>query len=610
MAPERAAPGEPARDAHASLTNVQHAGVDEGGIVKRHGDHLVILRRGRLFTVAVGDGALRPVAAVDAFGPGIDPQSDWYDEMLVSRDRVVVIGYSYARGGTEFGVFDIDAAGTLRHRATYELRSNDYYSARNYASRLVGTKLIFYTPLALHPGNRDPLDALPAMRRWSDAASQFRLIATPRHVYRPAHPLGASTDVALHTVTVCDLATEDVDCNATVVIGPSERVFYVSPNAVYVWTSETLGTSEPGVLVSDARAGRSGAPQGTLYRMPLDGSAPRAVGVAGSPVDQFSFLEGEDGYLNVLVRADAAGDAMWHAESAAGDAALLRVPLASFGDGSRPAPWSDYRALPTATAGITHDRFVGTHLLYGAGGGWGAALEDGGRVYVAPLTGGEVTAVALPHGVDRIEAMGSDAVVVGSDGQNLHFTGVRLRGRPAAVRHFVLANAAQGEERSHGFFYRDDGSEAGVIGLPVRADGGPRYRRLTDGSAAVQFVRNADGRFTDLGMLEAREGSAMDDACRASCVDWYGNARPLFLGARVIALLGYELVEGAIRDGRIEEVRRVGFAPRQIATQEPWRRGPDTPLPDADTGAARDAGVAHVPEVHVPEVHVPEVQVP
>ncbi len=28
-----------------SVTNVQHAGVDEGGIVKVHGDHLVVLRR-------------------------------------------------------------------------------------------------------------------------------------------------------------------------------------------------------------------------------------------------------------------------------------------------------------------------------------------------------------------------------------------------------------------------------------------------------------------------------------------------------------------------------------------------------------------------------------
>src|SRR5262245_19712180 len=43
-----------------SITNVQHAGVDEGGIVKLHGEHLVILRRGRLFTVEVA--GLRPVS--------------------------------------------------------------------------------------------------------------------------------------------------------------------------------------------------------------------------------------------------------------------------------------------------------------------------------------------------------------------------------------------------------------------------------------------------------------------------------------------------------------------------------------------------------------------
>ena len=44
-------------------------------------------------------------------------------------------------------------------------------------------------------------------------------------------------------------------------------------------------------------------------------------------------------------------------------------------------------------------------------------------------------------------------------------------------------------------------------------------------------------------------------------MDWYGNARPIFIGDRVFALLGYELVEGSFTDGRIRE-RRVDFAPR------------------------------------------------
>lgn len=69
-----------------SITNTQHAGVDEGGIVEVHGDHLVVLRRGRLFTVKVGDDSLTPIAHVDAFGPDVAPRGAWYDEMLVSGD--------------------------------------------------------------------------------------------------------------------------------------------------------------------------------------------------------------------------------------------------------------------------------------------------------------------------------------------------------------------------------------------------------------------------------------------------------------------------------------------------------------------------------------------
>src|SRR5260370_22469617 len=84
--------------------------------------------------------------------------------MLISGDTVVVIGYSYERGGTEANLFHINAAGELTYQSTYQLRSKDYYSSRNYASRRIGTKLIFYTPLYIGL-NYDPPKALPAVRR-------------------------------------------------------------------------------------------------------------------------------------------------------------------------------------------------------------------------------------------------------------------------------------------------------------------------------------------------------------------------------------------------------------------------------------------------------------
>jgi hypothetical protein len=45
-------------------------------------------------------------------------------------------------------------------------------------------------------------------------------------------------------------------------------------------------------------------------------------------------------------------------------------------------------------------------------------------------------------------------------------------------------------------------------------------------------------------------------------VDWYGNSRPLFLRNRVFALMGYEIVEGQLINGRITESKRISFAPQ------------------------------------------------
>jgi hypothetical protein len=537
-----------------SITNVQHAGVDEGGIVKVHGDYLVMLRRGRLFTVAVGGDTLRPVSAVDAFGPDIDPDGTWYDELLVSGSAVAVIGFSYARGGTEVGLFRIGRDGMLTHRSTYHLRGNDYYSSRNYASRLIEGKLVFYTPQTVALGDPDPFAQFPAVRRWHTGAdpAEFHRILPATRVYRPARPMAGDGGVALHTVTVCDLETEEMECQGSAVLGPPGRVFYVAPGAVYVWTTDVR------------YGGRKSKSASMLYRIPLDGSGPSALGVAGSPVDQFSFLESADRHLNVLVRSRGQGDGMWSAERTGGSAALLRIPLAAFGDGAGSASPELYRALPLPQGNTFQNRFVGDYLLYGTGNGWEAPSAGGSTLYAVPWLEGVATALPLPHGVDRIEVMGGDAVVVGSDGQNLHFSAIRLTGAPAVAHRYVSAGASQGELRSHGFFYKPDSRESGILGLPIRGPSRPGYEHLTEGSASVLFLRNRASRFEELGELAAGNDGAGDDGCRASCVDWYGNARPLFLRGRIFALLGYEIVEGRLDAGRIRETRRISYAPRAV----------------------------------------------
>ena len=494
----------------------------------------------------IGGDALEPVSAVDAFGPGIDPSGTWIDELLVAGDQVVVIGYSYARGGTELGLFHLGTDGRLAHRATYQLRSSDYYSSRNFASRLVDGKLVFYAPI--------PFDRFPAIRRWGAADSTFHRTAEVTRVYRPAGRVNLKDDdLTLHTVTVCDLTGETLDCQSTALFGPEGRVFYVSPKAVYVWATQERWDDEK----------HETFPRSVLYRMPLDGSAPTGLRVSGGPVDQMSFLESGDGWLNVLVEADASGEAMWRQEYAEGALSLLRVPLRSFGDGSRAAPASRYRRLPTPTGSGLQNRYVGDWLLYGTGAGWRRPRADSASVYgVRWAGGGAPVELALRHGVERIEAMGSGAVVVGSDGRDLHFSGVRLGTAPALADRYTRPNASQGETRTHGFFYRPDGDDVGVLGLPVTGPGRPGSDQLRHGSASVLFLRNRAFNLRELGELAASAFGSADDGCRVSCVDWYGNARPIFLRGRIFALLGYELVEGREDDGRIRELRRVSFAPR------------------------------------------------
>ena len=550
------APSAVAGYADESITNVQHAGVDEGGIVKLHGEHLVVLHRGRLFTVALGDADLTPISSVDAFGPDIDPRGTWYDEMLISQDTIVVIGYSYERGGTEVGLFHIDAGGTLAYQSTYHLRSNDYYSSRNYASRLIGSKLIFYSPLYLNLWGGDPFDSFPAVRKWHRGATQgeFRRIVPATRIYHPANSTDDDYDTALHTVTICDLAGGSFDCKATSVIGPAGRVFYVSPQAVYVWV--TAWTYERDKAQSKSM----------LYRMPLDGSSPSAVGVSGSPVDQFSFLESEDEYLNVLVRTGSAGDGMWSAEGTTAGTALLRMHLASFSDGTQSIPASNYQKLPNPEGYALQNRFVGNYLLYGTGTGWWYPQKKNSAVlYAVRWTDGTVHKIALAHGIDRIEQMGDAAVVVGTDGSDLHFSAISLSGSPEEKVDYIRKGASQGELRSHAFFYKPEDQDTGMLGLPISIPVRAGYRHLFDESSAILFLRNDGLRFREIGELNANPEKAKDDSCRASCVDWYGNSQPLFVRGRVIALLGYELVEGTIENGQIQEKRRINYGPRSLA---------------------------------------------
>src|SRR5262249_12011404 len=155
---------------------------------------------------------------------------------------------------------------------------------------------------------------------------------------------------------------------------------------------------------------------------------------------------------------------------------------------------------------------------------WGAPNANGRFALQAVRWDGSGTAqtISLPHGVDRIEALGRNALVVGTAGKDLSFSTVRLDNDAVTIPHrFTRTDAAQGETRSPGFFYKPEGDATGMLGLPVVGGGRAGHQQLREGSAAVMFLRNEGLMLGDVGELGAKAANAADN-CRASCVDWYG----------------------------------------------------------------------------------------
>ena len=251
--------------------------------------------------------------------------------------------------------------------------------------------------------------------------------------------------------------------------------------------------------------------------------------------------------------------------------ALLDLPLAAFGKAVRHASASAYTPLPAIGAGRIENRFIGDWLVYGGRRGWASEPEEGGEappLVAVPLARPKAAIrLALPHNAVRVDRIGTDAVVSGyggADGISLSY--VRLEpGRPAVTATATLAGRFESEGRSHAFnaWRRPDGS--GLIAFPTSSSIARSHRRWSDSeSSDLSFVAvSTAGTLASAGELAARAGRAERGyRCDVSCLDWYGNSRPVFTLGRIFGLLGTELVEGRMAGGRVRELARLDLTGR------------------------------------------------
>jgi hypothetical protein len=564
------------------ITNNQENGVDEGDIVKQIGDYLVVLQDGRLFSADLRpDGATR-LQFADRRDVYADPDHDiWYDEMLVSGNMIVVTGYSYEDSASELTILQMSDQGVFSRIDAFQIGSNDYYDPENYASRMIDGHLVLHVPIYLDDIDLESAQPWPVLRRWyrygkrTERRTRALRLFDTTDIYRPVQRL---LSPVIHTITACDIAGfrpgHILDCTSQAFIGGERAEFYVTPAQAYLWSApgwEETNDWQYAAAYRDCPAGQRSTPDQTLpsriHRLDLASGRLDVAAVAGEPIDQFS-MQGADGRFRALVAWANPHCSERYGAGRMLDFALLDLPDGRFGQRIEPLIQAEYSALPTALdpAGI-ENRFTATHLVYG----WSTSdysfvpeqadspLKPAPVIVVPLARPDEAVRLTLPHSLLRMEVMGQNIIATGyRHTEGLHLSHIALDDTPRITGSVVLPGRFETEGRSHAFnsMVRPDGS--GMMGLPTRYAPVPSWRWWWGSEASdVSFLAlDRNGALEVMGSLSSGDLAerSTDYDCEVSCIDWYGNSRPIFTDNRIFALSATDLIEGQITDRTLKGI--------------------------------------------------------
>lgn len=561
---EIAVTGMKAAKPKTSITNNQDSDVDEGDIVKLAGKFLVVLQDGRLFSVD-SSRTLRLVDRINLYQHG---EEAWYDELLVYGMQLVVTGYSYRDSATVITVLSINESGVFTLEARYQLESRDYYSSHNYASRLVHGQLLIYTPLNLLSSNiNEPLQ-IPRIRRWTsqNGYTEWHPLFSVTDIYTP---IQATFDPQVHAISICPVnQNATLQCESRAIIGPYQRELYVSGSNAYLWVVSDERDwaydwnrwEECQSIATSMQFPQAGA---VAYQFPLNKSYVLAARAQGAPADQFAFQEAS-GYLYALTKRVPIGCYSYQGTAMQ----FASIPLSRFASTPGYFYATESIRLPSAYGWNLEERYTDTHLLYGTPQGSNQAYWYGdepykqGQLIAVPLEAPQNTiTLSLPHSMERVETFGRNAVVFGYQADyKMAVSTIDLIHQPHVVDTKQIGDVVESEGRSHAFNYisNDDGS--GTFGLPTvvsqRSRVDTSYNRQEPSD--VQFFNaNRWLKISPLGFLGGIPESAEGYTCEVSCIDWYGNARPIFVDGRIFALTGTELIEGTVQNNTIVETGRL-----------------------------------------------------
>lgn len=562
----------------SSITNNQVNGIDEGDIVKVSGDYLLILRQGKIYSVRLseyGAGEFNLPYEIDVIQPGWG-KDVWYDELLVVEDIVLVLGYSYSLDASQILRFKINDNGIISYKDGIAIKSNDYFSSDNYASRLFKGKYLTYLPVELIANRSGELNDLgvniPKFARLNSSNADnliWEEIVKPSDIYKPNQIV---TDPILHTIITCSPLSENFECMGKGLISSNNYEYFVSQSAFYLWTYAL-----PKSLVTDfnfdenwnthyestATSHMSG--DSKLFKLEHLSQQFKVVDVDGVPVDQFSFYESE-GVLNIVSVNNPWSKTKEKAQ-------LFQIPKDEFDSLSKD------RIMPSRiwylSPNYINNRFVESWLVLGyyadINGGYKskASVKPQFTLYFKSLNTAEDLNIELGHSVDRIETVGRKLFISGIDTDfNFNVSIINIENKPFLEGGGVFEDFLEHDTRSHAFNFAQFDNHFGVAGITAYNKVNNTGNTLLNDfyweenvAANIIFFGLAGGyEVIKAGEVKSHAKQiSLADKCEVSCVDWYGNSRPFFINERIFVLTGDELIESQLVGNQVEEIKRINI---------------------------------------------------
>ena len=516
-------------DGGDSVTNTQEAGVDEGGLVKRVGDFLLVLRDGVLYSVRiVRDGRevleLAHALAVDMEDDG---EEVWYDEILSYQSTVLLLGFNYGSDPAvaEMVVFDVSPDGRLQRQSRLWLGTEDYFSSQNYGARLIGDRLLLRLRQELVMD--DEPEAVMRWQRRDAARPRWRPLLDLGELHLPVFDLEWPIIHALLSCSVEGLRHGDLACDRFGVVGNDFATVYASPQAAYL----ALGHSW-----------RDKARKTTVFRLPIDDwQAATHVAVEGVVDSPLQFADRDNG----LYVAAAAGPS---SVSAGSRHPISHLPVHRFAFGSESNPvapaWTVNLPYPQASV-----RFGDDAVWFAPERSWWGRNQESmpGPVVVQPLDGSAQSRFDTGFWTDRLQPVPGGMLLFGHGaGEETGFV-LGLAGKTASgvglFDRYVPGGVDLSEMRTQAVNLATQPDGSLLLGWPV-------FGRQGDESA-LMFAAITGQRLAARGALDFTD---MPDLATQS-VAWYGESRVVFLGHRLIAFSGDAVIEGRLAGERVQPLR-------------------------------------------------------